>query len=360
MFGREKREKPPSENKEKFIKLQEERLGLIENTPAEKCDNATYDYYNQPDKESFDFIYCISAADRLAYQANTFAREVTYGGLFKGINHYKKLIDDILANIQTVRDLVKQHYGDAKHSRRSPYLSPTSIQHSKNFSEGIKNEHQSYAYIINEDLDRTADGRTSPDIARMQAKQIEDQLREDYNLYISLKKDIESGAIGNIKDLIKSLQEISESTSKVSTRGHERKEAELKKRLAEDEKRAATEQANKPKAKPAEKQSPPHQQEKPYRERPTRETSTPRETVKATEPIFFDELGITLKEYNADISPDKADFVKMMKKKFRELAMIHHPDKAGGDSDKMRRLLEAYDTLSDDTKRKKYLVYWTR
>lgn len=357
MFGREKREKVPCENIEKFKNLQEERLKLIENTPADKCDNPSYDYYNQPDKETFDFIYSQSAADRLTNQADAFAREVTYSSLLKGINHYKKLIDNILANIQTVKGLIEKHYGDATHNRRSPYLSPTSLQHSKNFSEGMQNEYQSYAYIINEDLDRVADGRNSPDIARMQAKQTVDQLREDYNLYTSLKKDIEAGAIGNIKDLIKSLQEISEATRKVSQRGHERRETEQKKRMDEEDKRAATERANEPKEE-AKKQ--PHHRETPRTEHPTRERPKPREAVKPTEPIFFEELGITLKEYNADTSPDKADFVKMMKKKFRELAMIHHPDKAGGDSDKMRRLLEAYETLSDDTKRKKYLAFWTR
>ena len=42
-----------------------------------------------------------------------------------------------------------------------------------------------------------------------------------------------------------------------------------------------------------------------------------------------------------------------IKKKYRKLAMEHHPDK-GGDEEKFKKISEAYDILSDDNKRAQY------
>ena len=42
-----------------------------------------------------------------------------------------------------------------------------------------------------------------------------------------------------------------------------------------------------------------------------------------------------------------------VKKAYRKLAMIHHPDK-GGSEDKFKEITKAFETLSDDNKRKQY------
>ncbi len=42
-----------------------------------------------------------------------------------------------------------------------------------------------------------------------------------------------------------------------------------------------------------------------------------------------------------------------IKKSFKRLAMIHHPDK-GGNEEKFKKISQAYETLSDDKKRKEY------
>jgi len=42
-----------------------------------------------------------------------------------------------------------------------------------------------------------------------------------------------------------------------------------------------------------------------------------------------------------------------LKAAYRKLAAIHHPDR-GGDKDKFAEIQEAYDLLSDPTKRKEY------
>ena len=44
---------------------------------------------------------------------------------------------------------------------------------------------------------------------------------------------------------------------------------------------------------------------------------------------------------------------KDIKKAYRRLAVVHHPDK-GGDPDKFKEISKAFETLSDDTKRKHY------
>jgi len=43
-----------------------------------------------------------------------------------------------------------------------------------------------------------------------------------------------------------------------------------------------------------------------------------------------------------------------IKKSYRKLSLIHHPDKNGGDSSKFQKISEAYETLSDPENRKKY------
>ncbi|HSA08714.1 MAG TPA: DnaJ domain-containing protein, partial [Candidatus Moranbacteria bacterium] len=43
-----------------------------------------------------------------------------------------------------------------------------------------------------------------------------------------------------------------------------------------------------------------------------------------------------------------------IKKAYRKLAHQHHPDKQGGDSNKFKEINEAYQVLSDKTKRQQY------
>ena len=47
---------------------------------------------------------------------------------------------------------------------------------------------------------------------------------------------------------------------------------------------------------------------------------------------------------------------KEIKKRYRELCLIYHPDKNNGDDTEFKKINEAYETLSDDGKRKKYNV----
>ena len=56
----------------------------------------------------------------------------------------------------------------------------------------------------------------------------------------------------------------------------------------------------------------------------------------------YQELGVSK-------SADK----ETIKKAYRRLAMLHHPDR-GGDEDKFKRVSEAYSILSDDDKRREY------
>lgn len=58
---------------------------------------------------------------------------------------------------------------------------------------------------------------------------------------------------------------------------------------------------------------------------------------------FYDTLGV-----KKDASDDE------IKKAYRKLAHKHHPDKAGGDEKKFKEINEAYQVLSDKTKRSQY------
>ena len=58
---------------------------------------------------------------------------------------------------------------------------------------------------------------------------------------------------------------------------------------------------------------------------------------------YYDVLGVSKTASPTDI-----------KKAFRKLAIIHHPDKPSGDQEKFKELNTAYSVLSDDTKRRQY------
>lgn len=58
---------------------------------------------------------------------------------------------------------------------------------------------------------------------------------------------------------------------------------------------------------------------------------------------YYEVLGV-----GKDASPDE------IKKAFRRLAVLHHPDKEGGDETKFKEINEAYEVLKDTEKRKRY------
>lgn len=58
---------------------------------------------------------------------------------------------------------------------------------------------------------------------------------------------------------------------------------------------------------------------------------------------YYEVLGVS-----KDASPDE------IKKAFRRLAVLHHPDKEGGDETKFKEINEAYEVLKDTEKRKRY------
>jgi molecular chaperone DnaJ len=60
------------------------------------------------------------------------------------------------------------------------------------------------------------------------------------------------------------------------------------------------------------------------------------------------------KDYYNILGVSKTASQDEIKKAFRKLAHQHHPDKQGGDSDKFKEINEAYQVLSDDSKRQKY------
>jgi DnaJ-class molecular chaperone len=59
-------------------------------------------------------------------------------------------------------------------------------------------------------------------------------------------------------------------------------------------------------------------------------------------PDYYEELELSVRCTKDEI-----------KKSFKRLAMIHHPDK-GGNEEKFKKISQAYETLSDDQKRKEY------
>ena len=58
------------------------------------------------------------------------------------------------------------------------------------------------------------------------------------------------------------------------------------------------------------------------------------------------------KFYNI-LEVDKKASSSEIKKAYRRLAVIHHPDK-GGDENKFKEITKAFETLSDENKRKQY------
>lgn len=65
------------------------------------------------------------------------------------------------------------------------------------------------------------------------------------------------------------------------------------------------------------------------------------------------------KDYYSILGIDKSADNKTIKKKFRELAKIYHPDinKEEGATEKFKEIQEAYDVLSDEEKRFQYDNY---
>ena len=63
------------------------------------------------------------------------------------------------------------------------------------------------------------------------------------------------------------------------------------------------------------------------------------------------------KDYYGVLGVDKGASKDDIKKAFYKLAAKYHPDKKGGDEAKFKEINEAYQTLSDDRKRKEYDTY---
>ncbi len=63
------------------------------------------------------------------------------------------------------------------------------------------------------------------------------------------------------------------------------------------------------------------------------------------------------KDYYKILGVDKSASSEEIKKAFRKLAHEHHPDKAGGNTEKFKEANEAYSVLSDDKKRKQYDMF---
>lgn len=57
--------------------------------------------------------------------------------------------------------------------------------------------------------------------------------------------------------------------------------------------------------------------------------------------------------YNVLEVPETATHDEI-KKSYRKLSMIHHPDKPGGDKERFQKISEAYETLSDQDKKREY------
>ena len=61
-----------------------------------------------------------------------------------------------------------------------------------------------------------------------------------------------------------------------------------------------------------------------------------------------------MKNYYEILEVDSSATTDEIKKAFRRLALIHHPDKNNGDNSKFNEINEAYETLSDETRRREY------
>lgn len=61
-----------------------------------------------------------------------------------------------------------------------------------------------------------------------------------------------------------------------------------------------------------------------------------------------------MKDYYKILGVEKSASQEDIKKAFRKLAHEHHPDKKGGDDTKFKEINEAYQTLSDENKRRNY------
>lgn len=59
-------------------------------------------------------------------------------------------------------------------------------------------------------------------------------------------------------------------------------------------------------------------------------------------------------DHYATLGVDRTATSAEIKARYRELAKKHHPDKAGGSSDELVRINEAYEILSDEKERRKY------
>ena len=60
------------------------------------------------------------------------------------------------------------------------------------------------------------------------------------------------------------------------------------------------------------------------------------------------------KDFYGTLGVDKGATAEEIKKAYRKLAHQYHPDKKGGDEAKFKEINEAYQTLSDDNKRRQY------
>ena len=58
----------------------------------------------------------------------------------------------------------------------------------------------------------------------------------------------------------------------------------------------------------------------------------------------------TILELNDNCTKDE------IKKKYRELCLLYHPDKNNGEDSHFKKINEAYETLYNDEKRKRYYI----
>jgi molecular chaperone DnaJ len=63
---------------------------------------------------------------------------------------------------------------------------------------------------------------------------------------------------------------------------------------------------------------------------------------------------MTKRDYYEILGVGKDASADEIKKAFRRLAVLHHPDKEGGDETKFKEINEAYEVLKDSEKRKRY------